>query len=291
MFSIVMPIIRFSYLLDKEKTPTSHHDNFLRFFMVGWLSFIEFIEWKDVHTFFVILNKDDKDYFQSLMNIHVPLDLQEKFKIILENDIMKYPIKNKKYSTQMMCKILMANYVKTKHYLVIDDDIIAIRKFGMNDIFVNKITKQIRYTPDKTFNERWWISSAEVLNMLDELDKNNLMSVTPQILITKEVKNLMNYLYTLHGDWEHKLMYMKERWTEYTLYWMYLLKHNKLKLYKKSVIPLSDNSTNIWFNNNNLDESVKRMLQNKKQYFGVIQSNVPEHTYTAVERAIKRLKK
>lgn len=109
------------------------------------------------------------------------------------------------------------------------------------------------------------------------------MSVTPQILITKEVKNLMNHLGTLYDDWEYTLMNTKYRWTEYTLYWLYLIKYNKQLLYRRSKIPLSDNSTNIWFYSGNLEKSVETLFKNKKQYFGVIQSNVREHTYAAVE--------
>ena len=291
MFSIVMPIIRLSYILHKTIKPTIQHDNIQRFFRIGWPTLQEFIDWKDVHTFFVIVNKDDKEYFISELNKHVSPKLVSKFNIILESEIMKYPMKKQKYSTQMISKLLIANCVKTEHYLIIDDDIVAIRKFGMRDIFANKITKQVRYTYDTVYNENWWTSSAYVLDMPNEFDKTKMMSVTPQILLTKEVKNLMNYLQSLYGDWEHKLMNMKERWTEYTLYWLYLSKHNKIGLYKKTVIPLSDNRTNIWFAAKNLNESVEKMFGNKQQYFGIIQSNVPEYTYEVVEKAINRLKK
>ena len=293
MFSIVMPIIRFSYLLGvavavDAGAPKEEHDNIQRFFRIGWPTFEKLIEWKDVHTFFVIVSQNDKDYFQTIFEKHVPFVLQSKFKIIIETDLMKYPTQKQKYSTQMMSKLLIANYVKTKHYLVVDDDIVVLRKFGMKDIFVNK---QIRYTHDTTYNENWWVSSAHVLEMqLNDLDKSKIMSVTPEILIRREVKNLMRYLQRLHGDWEYKLMNVKYRWTEYTLYWLYLSKQNKLDLYKKSRIPLSDNRTNIWFKPANIDESIEKMFKNKKQYFGVIQSNVPENTYMAVEAAIKRIR-
>jgi hypothetical protein len=293
MFSIVMPIIRFSYLLagaGAAASPNEEHDNIQRFFRIGWPTFQEFIEWEDVHTFFVIVTQNDKSYFQTMFEKHVPLELQSKFKIIIETDLMKYPTQKQKYSTQMMSKLLIANHVKTKHYLIVDDDIVALRKFRMKDIFVNN--KQIRYTHDTTYNENWWVSSAHVLDNMSitDLDKRKIMSVTPEILITREVKNLMKYLQRLHGDWEYKLMNMKERWTEYTLYWLYLSKQNKLDLYKKSTIPLSDNRTNIWFKPTNMNESIEKMFKNKKQYFGVIQSNVQENTYIAVEAAIKRIR-
>lgn len=55
--------------------------------------------------------------------------------------------------------------MKTDYYLVIDDDIVLLRKFGMNDLFSNRVTRQIRYTHDTTFNENWWNSSAETLKM------------------------------------------------------------------------------------------------------------------------------
>lgn len=92
----------------------------------------------------------------------------------------------------MMSKRLIANCVKTEHYLVIDDDIVAIRKFGMKDIFANKIRKQVRYTPDKVFNENWWTSSAHVLNMpndeCDTADFTDKRSETPNELFRRTVR-------------------------------------------------------------------------------------------------------
>lgn len=296
MFSLVMPITRFSYLLHDHKQPSEEHDNIQRFFRVGWKTLEKYLQWKDVHRFYVILPAQYKQYFETQKSLYVKTDLLSKFEYILEEDLVQYPIE--KYRVQMLSKLLIANHVKTSHYLVIDDDIILMRSFGMKDLFSNGITRQVRYTSDKTFHKNWWKASAEALHLpydgekgmgkqLEVLrKKHQIMSVTPEILITKEVQHLMKYLSSLHKDWEHTLMHMKPRWTEYTLYWLYLVHTNKLGLYRGSPIRLSDNDTNIWYHSGNLEESIKKMWKNKKQYFGVIQSNVPEHTYTLVEKVV-----
>lgn len=85
MFSIVMPITRFSYLLDANAKPSAAHDNIQRFFRVGWKTLEKYIEWRDVHTFFIILPSVHKPYFDK----HVPVELVSKIKCILEEDIVK----------------------------------------------------------------------------------------------------------------------------------------------------------------------------------------------------------
>jgi hypothetical protein len=130
----------------------------------------------------------------------------------------------------------------------------------------------------------WLDSDVITLKKMDYVKPKILMSVTPQILITSEVKSLINHLEKLYDDWEYTMMTVKARWSEYTLYWLYI---DEKKLYRRSKIPLSDNATNIWFYNGNLKESIKNLFENKKQYFGVIQSNVPEHNYTDIEKEVK----
>jgi len=272
MFSIVMPLVRYSYLLDKKKRkPSPIHNNIERFFRIGWKSLEHFINWDDVDTFFIIIPKVDYEEVVSKVKC-------AKIRIIFEEDLLKYPIQ--KYSIQMLSKLLISKYVKTTHYLVIDDDVILLRPFGYKDMFVHN---KVRFTPDTTYNENWWRSSAIVLKM-DYVKPKILMSVTPQILITSEVKKLINHLETLYDDWEYTMMTVKHRWSEYTLYWLYI---DEKKLYRRSKIPLSDNATNIWFYNGNLKENIKKLFENKKQYFGVIQSNVPEHNYTVIEKEVK----
>ena len=62
------------------------------------------------------------------------------------------------------------------------------------------------------------------------------------------------------------------------------------KIYRKAAhIPLSDNNRNIWYASPDLRESLRKMWSDPKPYFGVIQSNVPEHEIEAVLAAIQEL--
>jgi len=87
MFSLVMPITRFSYLLHDHLKPSEEHDNIQRFFRIGWKTLEAFLNWKDVHTFFVIVPSKDQEYFETQKHLYVSDALQKKFRCISEDTL------------------------------------------------------------------------------------------------------------------------------------------------------------------------------------------------------------
>ena len=288
-YSIVMPIIKQSYLLDNESR-TLAHDNFQRFILIGLPSLLKYINWDEVHTFFIIVRKKEADEFASLISKTAASKLP--IVIIHEEILVPYIPKNSKYRVQMLAKIAIATYMLTPIYLIIDDDVVALKDFHYKDIWVSK--NKIRYTYDPVFHEDWWKASANILHMEwnNDLVKqlNARISVTPEIFSTKEAIHLLHELQSTYGPSMKKLMITKERWTEYTLMWLYLIQTHKLHtIYKKGKYPLSYGKTNIWFETPNLKEKIQDMFDNKKQWFGVIQSNVSLHTVDTIEKLVLKV--
>ncbi len=297
-FCIVMPIVRRSYLLREEtKQPsTKRHDNFERFFRVGWPTLMQHIHWQDVATFFVILRANEQRAFKTYMEKYTPPQLQSIFTLVAQEELINVHDMEKS-RVQMLSKILIATRVPTSHYLIIDDDVVALRKFGFDDIFADSKHRYVRYTHDGTFHENWFRGSAEVLQIdydtsqIHMLRKQKrILSVTPEIFITEQALSLVDKLQQLHGaSYQQALSSIKGRWTEYTLMWYHLMQQGDVtKWYRKTRIPLSDNDRNIWYASSDLCDRLRKMWSDPKPYFGVIQSNVPEHEVETVIAALKQ---
>lgn len=283
-FSIVMPIIKSSYILNDPNPPPAANDNFDRFFRVGLPSLVKFIKWSDVAKFFIIVRQNEMAEMRQRMQ---ECEINRFVEIFSEDDLLSVNgmdacgVQKDKYRVQMICKLLIAKHVKTKHYLVIDDDIVALRPFGYANLFVDKNKTLLRYTHDDVPHDDWWRGSASVLgmewNQCAAAIKKTKICVTPEVLPTQEVIRL---LYAIDLS---TVMTVAGRWTEYTLIWLFLIREGRLaNVYKRGRLPFSDSSTNIWITPKNLRLSLRKLLQNRKQWFGVIQSNVLEHSIDAV---------
>lgn len=302
-FCIVMPIIRRSYLLRQEaKQPSSErHDNFERFFRVGWPTLMKHIEWENVATFFVIVRASERPAFERYIRKVVPPQLQSKFTLVAQEDMITVHDMEKS-RVQMLSKILIATRIPTKHYLILDDDVVALRKFRFRDLFTDNTQRYVRYTHDDTFHERWFRGSAEALHLdydthilprLNDLRKQKrILSVTPEIFITEQALSLLDRLKQLHGPerYQHELASLKGRWTEYTLMWIHLMQQGPVThWYRGTRVRLSDNARNVWYASPDLCESLWKMWSDPKPYFGVIQSNVPEHEVETVITTLQKL--
>jgi hypothetical protein len=259
------------------------------------------MDWKDVATFFVIVRASEKPAFERYMKKYVPVHMQSIFSLVPQEDLIAVPHMEKS-RVQMLSKILIATRIPTTHYLIIDDDLVALRKFGFNDIFTDTTYRYVRYTHDDTFHERWFRGSADALQIdydtqiapkLHSLQKQKrILSVTPGIFITEHAISLLDKLKKLHGshNYQHTLSSIQGRWTEYTLMWIHLIQQGAVtNWYHKARIPLSDNRRNIWYASADLHKILQKMWSDPKPYFGVIQSNVPEHEVETIIATLKLL--
>lgn len=143
---------------------------------------------------------------------------------------------------QQILKLAISDIIETPYYLTFDQDIFCTHTINEHNLLPEG--KALTQYEAKTAHKKWWQSSAYHLNMTTKLDDDG-MQVTPAILsstaatalirelstevnwIDKLLKpHLPNSLSKLHPRWKYR-----HRWTEYTLYWLYLEKHNLIDKY------------------------------------------------------------
>ena len=64
-----------------------------------------------------------------------------KTQIITDEMLISPKFNFTSHRKQMLLKLLIIKYIQTKLYLILDDDIISIKSFGYNDLFINKKIK------------------------------------------------------------------------------------------------------------------------------------------------------
>jgi hypothetical protein len=209
-------------------------------------------------------------------------------KVLTEDQLIPSNIDFASHRKQMLLKLLIAKYIRTPLYLVLDDDIISLKPFGYKDLFTEN---KIKYNGEININSQpqVWEASRDLLR----LNKNtnirrlkNVISITPEILITSVVNDMFEYLVSKHKTFNNLLLQMTRiPWTEYTLYWLYLryVDNKGIRHYYKM-----DNFThaNLTVYENDFKAILQRALQDKSGYFTIIQSNVYEYDIPALKSAL-----
>lgn len=207
-----------------------------------------------------------------------------QFEFIDENLLLE-DIEVKGWYKQQLIKLLVANHVETSNYLIVDSDMYLNQHLKYADLFDDKLIKysfeEYHTTNDMyhSTNSNWWESSANIVdfNINFIRESIDLMGVTPQLMIKDVVIELINFLTNRYGNqWKKTICQLK--FTEYTLYWLYLLKNRYNLFYTpNNDIWKHDLSTNI-LHHHTVDEQqqkIKASLDNNTTKFSVIQSYLP----------------
>ena len=306
-YSIVIPIAKYIKLytnIHNKKNPNlKEHDNFKRFFEISWKLHCKNLNFKEIDTIFIIIpthqiNEFKKEFYK------LPQP-NTKIEIIDEYDILGIPSeKIGNTRKQMLIKLLISFKVKTKTYLTLDDDIGTLNKFAEKDFFNKDGTIGLIITNQRSGHEKWWIGSSYILGLayqpakLDKLAENNLlMDVTPELLHTKTVRNLCNYLKRKWGptNWINELIFknLQHRWTEYTLYCLYIafIKNNIKKLYKKKKLPINNALWDFSNDSNVIINHIKNNVCNDTtRFFVTIPSNINANKLSAIHKGFKHCK-
>jgi hypothetical protein len=292
-YSIVIPIKKYTYFWSKnggidERKNTKEHDNIKRFFEISWKTHDKNLIKEDIDCIYFIVQDDEKDYFQSFMIKYIK---DVKTQIITDNMLISPKFNFTSHRKQMLLKLLIIKYIKTKLYLILDDDIISIKTFGYNDLFING---KIKYSADPNIctQPEVWKCSRDLLRLDKKTNIYQLkktIAVTPEILIKSVVNDMINYLLIKYKNSENLFIEMtKVSWTEYTLYWLYLryVDNKGINYYYKSDI-LS--SYNLFGYEENYKEILQEAFKNKNAYFVIIQSNVYEYTIKTLKKDLRTL--
>lgn len=294
-YSIVIPIKRYTYFWSKEghidnRPNTANHDNIKRFFEISWYTHDKNLNKNDIDCIYFIISSEDQLYFDKFVNKYIK---DVKTKVIIEDDMLPPSYNFASHRKQMLLKLLIWKYINTDYYLILDDDIISLKPFGYNDLFSKTNKMKIRYAAESSiYNQpQAWEGSRDLLQL--KKTKNiyrlkNTISITPEILITSVVKDMMKYLENKYKTVEKLYSEMvRISWTEYVIYWLYLRYIDKKGVsYYYESDSLTDMSANLTVYEDNYDEIIKKNISEQNSPFMIIQSNVYEYNIKTLKKAL-----
>lgn len=284
MATIVLPIKRNTYHWDRNE--------FLRFARVGLPSLERFLD--PSFSFLMIVPRGQMlDAQKTIQSTKLRLSF------IAEEDLIGEEYGSVRgWTKQMLLKLVVADKVTDSHYLVLDADCILTKPFRPEDIFYGdrligcKEKWHAVDTPGYAVSTHWWRNSHQFLKpfMVDLESKNNMMSVTPEVLITREVRELMDKLKGRHAHWWNA--FLASGATEFCTYWLHLMEEGKTHYYdlrEEAPSLWTMDLTRSWLYNHSditLDETVRNGFEkNENDFFIVVQS----HTNVQIERLAEAL--
>ena len=257
-----------------------------------------FLETEYLDYFYIICPESDIVFISKYTNKYQSI----QFKFIPEETILQEDMTSVEgWLKQQIIKLAISNIVRTQHYLIVDSDLYLNQTFRYEDLF-NDGKIKYSYEPWQTengkfysTNSNWWQSSCNILDyQVDKLhDQTKLMGVTPQIMITQKVIDLLEHIKKIYGEnWQKTISDMK--FTEYTLYWIFLLMTNSTNLYTTSGKALwkHDLTRNILHYHSEEEQKtiVSNSMNNNDTYFSVIQSYLPVNIDTVKPEIFKIIK-
>lgn len=261
-YTIVLPL----------SVESSKKSSYYQFIQIGIHSYIKHLDLKSLQEFIIVCPEKDMKYIQ-LLSVYYP---HIPFTFYKDEEIVKEECSG--WIKQQLIKLNISKHIKTDIYIPIDGDLILLKHLSYKDLFIND---KIKYSSEKyqeinnseySIHSDWIKNSCKMLDYpLDKLD--DIMSVTPQILYTVYVKTLINE----YGD-EFNNLFIKNKCTEFCLYWIYLLKNNLQHRYINCTYnnPLwrHDKNCNVlhYTDDDKVLEIVNNNLENPQMYFCVVQS-------------------
>lgn len=229
-------------------------------------SFLINFDLNDLEIFLIICPKKDITNIKTQLSA---LTTDNRFKIVDENEI--YPhlkLRSPKESIsgwyiQQILKLTVAKVIKTDFYLTLDSDVICKNRFNRSTLVPSgKALLNIETSDDyhelymDSFATKEWAIknnrlrlSAILINYRRKTHfQQQSYGETPVLMHCQSVLGLMEELSYLYRDWVTVLLKISG-WTEYTLYFQYLEKHNLIDtLYiKKRRNTLLDLDSSVWF--------------------------------------------
>lgn len=187
---------------------------------------------------------DDIEYEEFLSKIFIKTNYRiikhsELFLLIYKKEDSCY--KNTSgWHKQLLLKILYSKFCEEKFYFIVDSDIIFYKKFNISDLlFEGKYKNSYETVPSSEMVNDWIYSAQDILNYKLNLN-DKVLTTAPLIFDTESSKKLLN---EINPQW----YFCGKKWSEYTLYSVYLHKINKYsELYTDEYIPINSWDLNFW---------------------------------------------
>lgn len=268
-YSIVLVLRPFSHHSGKE------HGNIERFCDVGMQTFERFMDVRDVEEFFVVVPRPDVRAVEDVLRTRFP---SWPWRVLNEDSLLE-PSIPPGWARQQTCKLAIAPLVRTPTYLIVDDDTYLTRPFAARDMRDAGSGKLLLNRTDIDF-PMFFLWSAQLLEYDIDLVQgrpHGHMAITPEIFVTGVVRDLVRDLVARYGDkkaWQAHIV--KHKYTEYCLYWIWLLKQglagdlyaldSPMSLYGYATTgPEHDAATRVR----------QSFEENQMHYFSFVQSSLP----------------
>ena len=191
---------------------------------IQFKSFIKFMDINDIEDYIIICKDNEEEYIKTKYKNYIDI---LKLKIIKESLILNLYNKNIKYNNsnyklQMFLKLASHKIINTEVYCTLDSDVYLTKNISFKDFFYNNKLR-CNIEPMKT-HQQWWESASNVLSYNINDNIYNGCGVTPFLLRTDIINNLNSYLLTINTNLYDIFFNNKHFITEYTLYWVYILK-------------------------------------------------------------------
>lgn len=243
--------------------------------MPTWEHFYPKDQRTSLKDFFVIVPKTDVDLVQQKLKATYP-DWPWK---VLNEDSLLHPSIPAGWAKQQTAKLAVSFLVQTRLYLIIDDDTYVTKPFqgakSLRDPASGKVL--MNRTPiDFPFFFLW---SNQVLGYdFDKVQASPYhMAITPEVFVTDEVRSLVRHLIEKYGDKKMWQVYLaNNKFTEYCLYWIWLIMHDKVGLYAGPECPMSLYGNAVTGPEHDLKTRVRQSFeQNDRYIFSFVQSSLP----------------
>lgn len=244
-------------------------DDIDRFLELTLYSILKNFNNTDIEEFLIITREQDIDYFQNESNKNnYNKDNNNQIKIINEKKVFNKRVYSN-YQLQIILKLYISYYVKTELYITLDSDMYLTKKISINDIIVDN--KPIVNFEKIKYHIDWHNSSKKLLN-IDFNENDDCIGVTPSILYTNFVKQLLK-------EYEKDILSFPKLFTEYSLYSLFIThKYNisldklyyRKNLYNNCIWKKLDNKFDITIYTN----KIKEQFNEKETIFSIIQSNL-----------------
>jgi hypothetical protein len=257
--------------------PTKGELDIYKAFNILIPSIEKYFDLNDLAKFYIIYNNSDYNIIHSWVN---KSNTNLHIECINETDILRDNASFYKLSgwrKQQLLKLEISKLIKTEYYLTLDSDLFVIKKCGLNNFFIDN---KIIYNHSLLCHREWWEASSKLLNCDFELYKNRFtFSVTPCILVTNIVQELLDYLNL--SDYNIFTNNTFIGWSEYTLYWIFAVQKDYDKLFymdDKYKYTYSIYGFCIWhpLNTKNIPYIYELILNNNINnncFFSLVQSN------------------
>jgi hypothetical protein len=288
MYSIIIPIKIY------EDNSTIYTNGFKLFKNIGIKSYKKFLGIENLEQIYLICPRIEMKVLEELVNEYK----QYPYKILPDEDfISNNTITQLGWYKQQIIKLSISEIIKTKYYLVLDSDMYLNQSFKYDDLFFEEKIKyssepwQTKNNEKYSTNSNWWIGSCNVLNYdLEKIKVDDLMGVTPQLLITDVVKSLITNIKSINNDWQ--LYLCNNKFTEFTLYWIYILLKEYKDLYTNKGYPLWKHDLNTNILTYNCDrQKVKNSFVNSISFFSVIQGYIKQDLNPLIEEFNRQIGK